>query len=111
MSRQILCRKCGDGYKLHPEDGKMGFAFRKTYLSCALPEGHGLRLNGVFTPLADLYCDLCNEVVTGNIVVAVSMWRHEQHTIAMREWEPEYGTVLATDVVALHDKLAGKEAA
>ena len=110
MSRQILCRKCGDGYKQHPEDDQMGFAFRKVFLSCVLPEGHGLRVNGEFTPLADIHCDLCNEPITGTICHAVSQWRHENNTVEMSPWEIEYGTVLTKDAVALHDKLTGKEA-
>lgn len=115
MSRKILCRKCGDDYKHHPEDKAMGVAFRKVYLSCTtvVPKGHGIKLSpeGSFTPLADIHCDSCGEIVTGGIVVAVSMWRHEDGTRIMSDWEQDYGTVLTEDAVALHDKLTGKEAA
>lgn len=105
MSRQLLCRKCGDKSKHHPDDKAIGFAYRKVYLSCALPEGHGLRVNGLFTRLEELYCDICGEVITGNIVAAVSMWRHEDNTCVMSEWEQDYGNVLTDEAVALADKL------
>jgi len=89
----------------------MGMDYRKVWLSCVLPEGHGLRMNGVFTPLPEIFCDLCASAITGEICHAVSQWRHEDHTCEMVEWESEYGNVLTDEQVALHDKLTGKEAA
>lgn len=104
MSRQILCRKCGDDYKLHPEDRSRGIVMRKVFVSAVTPEGHDFKVNGVFTPLEHLHCDLCNETLEGDIVHAVSVWDSEKGI--MSDWEKDYGAVLTPEAVAVADGLS-----
>jgi hypothetical protein len=100
-----MCRKCGEPWKLMPPDQDRGLRSRKTFLSGKVPEGHGFKVNGVFVPMNDLHCDLCDTVLTGHIVVAVSVWRG-QHDMGF--WEPTYGRILSPEAVAAYDCLEGR---
>lgn len=108
MARYIYCRKCGDDWKPHPEDTKMGCTARKVFLSTVRPEGHGFSINGVFAPLSEVTCDRCGEPVTGDIAHAVTIAPPGRE---IGPWEHEYGTVLATETVAVADKLSRKDGA
>lgn len=109
MSRQILCLKCGDGAKLHPEDAKMGCTFRRCYLSLNREPAadHGATVissgNSVFTHMPAYHCDICNEVISGQIAVAVCIIPPERE---MRPWEHEYGRVMTDEEVATYRRLA-----
>jgi hypothetical protein len=108
MARYIYCRECGDKKsKLHPSDVQMGWTERSVFLSTKLPEGHGIRMNGEFTPLTEVVCDCCSKGVTGEVAVAVTFIPPERE---IGPWEHEYGTVLTEDAVKLIDAMEGKEA-
>ncbi len=97
MARRILCLKCGDPWRPHHEDVHSGFTHRKVYVSqVGLPADHGMTLivggsPAKFEPLNEIVCDHCNEVVTGQVVVCVSIIPPER---LLGDWEQEYGTVL-----------------
>lgn len=114
MSRQILCLKCGaDDFdsqarvplrSLHALDVAQGWSQRRLFLSNThVPEKHGVTVGGVFEPMDDLHCDLCNEVITGQIVVAVSTIPPEKE---MRDWESDYGKIMTPEEVAAYRRLA-----
>lgn len=123
MSRQILCLKCGADFEvplrgpitaeaqraqrgLHPLDKAQGWSQRRVFLSNThTASHHGVTLTvergdrpgeSSFTPMPDLHCDLCNGVVTGQIVVAVSTIPPGKE---MRAWEHEYGEVMTPEAV------------
>jgi len=107
MSRQILCFQCGTAAlagQLHDSEQRDGWTSRGVYLSNSrVPGGHGIAVNGDFTPVSDIHCDLCNEVITGKIVVAISRIPPGK---VMREWETDYGKVMSAEEVEAYCKLA-----
>lgn len=107
MTRQLLCRECGEKLverPIHELDRLMGWKRRVLYLSTIKPKDHGITVNRKFTPMADLRCDLCNKVITGEIAMAVSMWRDPD---GFPNWETQYGTVLPESSVKMQDVLIG----
>lgn len=106
MTRRIMCLKCAADWKLHAEDLRMAWQERRKYLSSRTPQAHGLTINGVFYPMADIECDGCAQKITGDLVVALTMWRQSEGE--PRDWEPEYGTVLDDDSVELAAALSGQ---
>lgn len=103
--RQLLCRQCGERYELPDDDTSRGLKIRKVYLTTIVPKGHGVTTNGFFAPMDDLHCDICNEVITGKVCVAVTVWKGTEP----RHWESEYGTILPSPVVAVIDTLTKTE--
>jgi hypothetical protein len=104
MTRQIVCRACGiKRGAVHPEDQRAGWLRHAVFISCITPPGHGIRINGEFKPMAELHCDLCNATLTGQIAVAITMWRPDREL--RLDWESQYGTVLPPEAVELADKL------
>ncbi len=99
-----MCQKCGIEQKQHPEDKRMGWKQRKAFISAVKPEGHGITMNGEFTPLSELYCDQCGQPITGTTVVAVTNWI-ESREGEPRCWESEYGTILPPEAVEMERKL------
>jgi len=104
MVRELRCRKCGDGFKVHPSDKAMGWNGRKCYISCVTPKGHGLTVNGVFSPMGQLVCDSCGEKITGKVAVAVTQWQPKREGTPQC-WENEYGTIMPDEAVKMADKL------
>ena len=103
MSRQLLCRKCGDKFQLYPEDKAHGFFLRKTYLSLGYPDGkHGVIVNGEFTPMSEYLCDLCSEVISNTVAVAISIFKMDS---PIGNWEEEFGQVVPWEAVKVADKL------
>ena len=86
----------------------MGCTARRVFVSTVAPEGHGLTINGAFRPLEHVYCDSCNEPITGSIAHAITIAPPGRE---IGPWEHEYGTVLTDDDVKLVDIMEGKEAA
>ena len=106
MSRQILCKSCGDKWKMHPEDVQAGWQFRMVHLSIKKPDDHGIGLpgDGYFARenLPSIICDTCGtEIPDGTIALAVSMWRESW----MIPWEEKYGSVLPEDAVKMINHL------
>jgi hypothetical protein len=113
MIRKLLCRKCGDKFKMHPEDIRDGWLHRLVYVAAVVPEGHGMTFitegqAPQFTPLTDLLCDYCSEPITGENVAALTMWQTSREG-EPGPWEREYGTVLTPEVLDMADKLKGKK--
>lgn len=109
MTRKLLCRSCGEKWDLHPDDRRDGWSMRKVYVSLgAPPPGHGMSLNGKFSPMSELCCDSCSEVLNNSIAVAVTMWRGSHEPPQPRCWEEEYGTVMLPEAVKVHDTLTNK---
>lgn len=127
MSRRILCPTCGDKWKPHPEDTRMGWRIRTVHLSLKKPDDHSVTVVSDMTPeemmefvtkgapqgrgkttqLPEIYCDKCGEVVPeGTVALAVTMWREEQGKIG--NWEQEYGTVLTPEAAKVA-RLLSKE--
>ena len=104
MIRQLLCQKCGANQKLHPEDKRSGYKMRTLFVSVVKPEHHGITVNGKFHPLANLFCDSCDEVITASTVIATTMWR-EDNEGEPGQWEMEYGTIIPPEAAALERKL------
>jgi hypothetical protein len=109
MSRRILCLKCGDDAKPHPEDTKMGIGFRRCYISLHGRAGpdHGATVitdtSSTFTHMPDYHCDRCNEIISGQIAVCVTT------TPPGREigpWEYEHGNVIPDETVNNYRKLS-----
>jgi len=113
MTRQILCRSCGEARMKKPldsEDLDRGWKIRFVYVAAQVPKGHGITMvtagNRRFSPMADLVCDYCGAVITGQIVVAVSMWREGE---TFPNWEHQYGNELPPGAVAMADALTKDE--
>jgi len=83
----------------------MGWRQRKAFLSAVTPEGHGLTMNGVFAPLEQLYCDRCNQPITGTTVVAVTNWNESREGEPLC-WESEYGTIMPPEAVEAERRLS-----
>ena len=101
MTRQLLCRKCGDDYDLHRDDKREGHEMRKRYVSIhKVPPGHGIRVvtegHSDFEPMDKVVCDGCNTVLN-DIGVAVTTWRFNEEP-EPRAWESEFGSVLPKEV-------------
>lgn len=97
MIRQILCDACAaKNPRVHPEDAKMGWKMRQRWISSVLPQGHGLTINGAFTPMDSVQCDLCGIPITGQVVIARTQWRGDDEPL---EWESEYGSILPAEAV------------
>lgn len=104
MSRQILCLKCGEADPLHQADIAQGWTARKYFVSLhEPPHNHGYSIDGVFHKLDAIHCDLCNEKLNSEIVVAVSRIPPEKE---MAPWEHEYGRVMNDEEVAAYRRLA-----
>lgn len=107
MSRQLLCRSCGDDFDLGSADKGHGLVMRKLYVATNKPpEGHGITIKSdgkeTFTPMDDLHCDGCNEVITGKVAVAITIHTWDR---PVGDWEHEYGTVISKEVANLATKL------
>lgn len=95
MTRRIVCRKCGDGWKLHPEDRRRGIKARRVAITTKTPQGHGITIfAGDNPPLKEkfstLRCDSCNgEIQDGSTAWAITTWSTERES-EPRQWESEY---------------------
>lgn len=109
MNRALLCRTCGEpswSVPLSPEDMAQGWTLRHSYVATTgVPQGHGVTIGDTFHPISELHCDLCNDVMTGSIVIARTMWRRE-HEPTPADWELDFGTILTPEAVALADTLS-----
>lgn len=109
MSRRILCLKCGDEWKMHPGDAQMGFTFRKCFVSLHTqpPTDHGTTIitesETKFEPMPEYHCDLCCEVISGSIVLAVTMTPPGR---SIPSWEDEYGKVMSDEEVEAYRKIS-----
>lgn len=81
--------------ELHPEDARNGYTMRRVMVEIgAPPPGHGITVNGEFSPLKEIICDVCGEVCPrGQPACAVTMWRPSRETPP--DWESDYGKVLS----------------
>jgi hypothetical protein len=101
MSRQLLCRKCGDPYDLHALDKQHGFFMRKTFVALGA-NAHGVTVNGEFTPMNNYHCDKCDELIDNTVVVAASIFTLEK---PLGNWEEDFGEVMPIEAVQALDKL------
>lgn len=88
MIRKILCRTCGSPLVYPREDLEQGWQHRDVFLSLTLP----------------VSCDGCGKPLDSEIVVARTEWQGKGHK-SPRYWEEEFGTVMTSAAVVLHDKL------
>jgi hypothetical protein len=93
MKREILCVICGAqrSARLHPDDAAAGFDQRSTLIEAVkVPKGHGLTVNGDFSPMKNIRCDRCDSVIDdGSPAVALTMWNTNREA-EPRLWETEY---------------------
>jgi len=105
MTRRILCKKCGGGWALHPEDLAMGIHARRLLLEIGpVPAHHGIMVISetptglafkVHEAMSSIRCDLCGDPIgQGNSAWAITTWNTNREP-EPRTWETEYGEVKA----------------
>ena len=105
MIRQLLCRPCYNKQRdFSKEDKAAGWLSRHQYVSVIVPAKHGITVNEEFMPMPDCHCDLCDEVITGKVAVAVTQYRLDRDGVPS-SWEHDYGTVLPDAAVEMEERL------
>lgn len=104
MSRRIYCQKCGEKWKPHAEDTRMGWQHRIVNLVAKAPDSHCIKVNNfdgvtlATQKLTALVCDLCGvHISDGSLTVAITMWREAE----IAEWEGGYGVVIPEQAMKL----------
>lgn len=95
MTRQLLCKACGNKTTLHPEDYANDWHLRKVSITGKKPADHAVTILTPTEPakriaLSSLVCDLCNENLNdGDRIIAVTMWDSNREGEPLN-WEQEY---------------------
>lgn len=103
MSRRILCKTCGAGWKAHPQDVLDGWQYRVVNLVVKKPEKHQVSLIVERTlksvsELPSIECDSCGEAIPdGSVARAVTMWRAGE----ILEWEGGFGVIIPPEAAKM----------
>ena len=98
MIRKIICLACCKKQRgLSREDVAQGWHQVVTPLIVKQPAVHGISVNGKFSAMDSIHCDLCDEAIAdGDEAVAETHWRPAKEELP--HWEEDFGV---TDKAAL----------